>query len=259
MSLPKVSFQSRGISPLVSVRKLEFALDFKREFLKKVASRTDSYYKPFIDYKDGKPRHIDNPIGVLKIIQRRINRRILGDVLLPEGMMGGVKGKKINDNAGVHVGRMVVVKMDLRDCFPRIKDRMVFKVFREHLQCSEEIAKLLTRLTTYKTHLPQGAPTSTALANLSLAPMFKEMKKIASANGLLLTQWVDDFFLAGSGADRLIDVFIRIIQKHGYAVSHKKVKVMRRNKPQEVTGIVVNKKQATPGRESKITKILYLS
>jgi len=244
MSSPKSEPRTKDIFPLVSMRRLEFILDFKRESLKKIASKTDFYYKPFDKLRSGKLRRIDNPTGTLKEIQNRIYKRILKDVSLPEGMMGGVKGKKIQNNAQVHVGQPIVVTMDLRNCFPEIRDRTVFKVFRDYLQCSEEIAKLLTRLTTYKTHLPQGAHTSTALANLSLAPMFKEMKKIASTNGLLLTQWGDDFFLSGSGADRVVDIFIRIIQKHGHAVSQKKVKVMRRSKRQEVTGIVVNKKQA---------------
>lgn len=234
----------KNIFPLISMRKLEFMLGFKREFLKEIALKAESYYKPFDDLQNGKLRHIDNPTGALKKIQNRIHKRILRDIPLPEGMMGGVKGKKVQNNAQVHVGQPIIVTMDLKNCFPRIKDKMVFRIFRTHLQCSEEIAKLLTRLTTYETHLPQGAPTSTILANLSLAPMFKEMKKIASANGLLLTQWVDDIILSGPDADKFVDVFIKIIQRHGHAVRHKKVKVMRQSQPQEVTGIVVNKKQA---------------
>jgi len=254
MGSTKFSLRPEEIFPLVSMRKLEFILGFKRETLKKVASETDSYYHPFDNVKNGKTRHIDNPTGVLKKIQGRIHERILRNFQLPEGMMGGVVGKKAKDNAGIHVGQPIVVTMDLRDCFPRIKDKVIFKVFREYLGCSEEIAKLLTRTTTYKTHLPQGAPTSTILANLALLPMFREMKKIASSKGLLLTQWVDDITLSGPGADKLVDIFIKIIQKHGHAVRHKKVKVMRQSERQEVTGIVVNKKQAASKTRVKTYK-----
>jgi len=254
MNSSKNNLRTEDISPLVSMRKLEFILGFKRETFRKVASDTDSYYHPFDDHKNGKTRHIDNPTGVLKKIQGRIHERILRNIQLPEGMMGGVIGKKAKDNAGVHVGQPVVVTMDLRNCFPRIKDKVIFKVFREYLRCSEEISKLLTRITTYKTRLPQGAPTSTILANLALSPMFREMKKIASSKRLLLTQWVDDITLSGSGADKLVGVFIKIIQKHGHAVRHKKVKVMRQNERQEVTGIVVNKKQAASRTRVKTYK-----
>jgi len=244
MSPSKIGSQPKSLFPLLSMKKLEIILGFDRRSLKKIAVKADSYYKPFNDYKGGKLRQIDNPTGVLKEIQDRINKRILSGVPLPGGMMGGVKGKKVQDNARVHVNQPVVITMDLRSCFPRIKTKMVFRVFRNHLQCSEEIAKLLTRLTTYKAHLPQGAPTSTTLANLSLIPMFEEMKKTALANGLSLTQWVDDITLSGPNANKLIDVFIRIIQKHGHAVRHKKVKAMSQSRRQEVTGIVVNRKQA---------------
>jgi len=244
MNSPKATLQAKDIFPLVSMRKLEFILGLKREFLKKIASKAESYYKPFDDLQDGKPRHIDNPTGALKKIQVRIDQRLLKNVRLPTGMVGGVVGKSIKDNADIHVGREVVVTMDLRDCFPRIKDRVIFKVFREYLKCSEKIAKLLTRLTTYNTHLPQGAPTSTALANLSLIPMFTEMKKIASKNGFFLSFFIDDISFSGPGADKFIDTFIKIIQKHGHAIRQKKVKVMRCSNRQEITGIVVNKKQS---------------
>lgn len=167
-------------------------------------------------------------------------------------MMGGVSGKSFIDNAEIHVDKSVVVTMDLRDCFPRVKDKVIFKVFKERLQCSEEIAKLLTRLTTYKTYLPQGAPTSTILANLSLIPMFTEMKRIASKNGLSLTLFVDDISLSGPNADKFVDQFIKIIQKNGHAVRQKKVKIMRQAKRQEVTGIVVNKKHSVPKKKIQL-------
>lgn len=246
MDSRKIDPSLKDILPLVSMRKLEFILGFKRNILKEVSAKAESYYNPFNKQKLNKLRRIDNPTGKLKTIQGRIYKRLLKKIPLPDGMMGGVSGKSFIDNAEIHVDKGVVVTMDLRDCFPRVKDKIIFKVFREHLQCSEEIAKLLTRLTTYKTYLPQGAPTSTILANLSLIPMFTEMKIIASKNGLSLTLFVDDISLSGPNADKFVDQFIKIIQKNGHAVRQKKVKVMRQAKRQQVTGIVVNKRQAVP-------------
>jgi hypothetical protein len=66
-----------------------------------------------------------------------------------------------------HARKEAVLALDIRNFFPNIRPERVTKVF-ERLGYPGEAAKILTRLTTYKHQLPQGPPTSPAIANLCI-------------------------------------------------------------------------------------------
>mgnify|MGYP001590790701 CR=1 FL=1 len=236
-----------SVVPLYSMRKLEHLLGCERGEMARLAERAGAYYKPF-DLRrggeGGKWRHIDNPGGDLKVLQRRIQKRILNPIVLPDCMFGAVPGRSVLMNARVHLRQPVVVTMDLRNCFPRIGHPVIFGVFKGVLQCSEDIASLLTRLTTYQGRLPQGAPSSPALCNLSLLPLVGDVLQIAADRGLRATFFVDDTTLSGPAAEDAIDAVARAVMAHGHAIGRKKTRVMRANERQMVTGTVVNRHPA---------------
>lgn len=227
-----------------SWRHLEALLGCDRERIQRVSTIAGRFYAPF-DVRHtapGKWRHIDNPRGELKYLQSRVQKRILRRISLPEYILGGVQGQSIFLNATIHKQNRVVVSLDLKNCFPMISDLEIFKVFHQQLQYREELAGVLTKLTTIHHRLPQGAPSSTMLANLALAPMHESLNTLASQAGLAFTAWVDDLIFSGPAADHIISPAIKIIQGCGYAVSSKKIHVMRHGRePQRVTGTTVNR------------------
>src|SRR5690606_24163165 len=99
---------------------------------------------------------------------------------------GFVHGRSILTNAEPHVRQRVIVKNDLQNFYASVRYSRVVAIFRS-VGYSREVAVWLARLTTsaipaslsfpegdpaalltyYPRHLPQGAPTSPALANLS--------------------------------------------------------------------------------------------
>ena len=233
---------------LVSMRRLEQLLGCSRKDLQRIAEKAGSYYKPFdrrCERGRGKWRHIDNPTGDLKAIQRRIQRRILQTITLPETMTGGVHGRSIRDNALLHVGQPLVVTLDLRDCFPRTSDVNVFRVFRELVGCSPDIAAPLTKLTTFQHRLPQGAPTSSTLANLTLLTMHNQIAQIAASLGLQFGFYIDDIALSGEHALDAIEAVVQVIQENGHGVRRQKLLRMPAYTAQKVTGVLVNRKIST--------------
>ena len=64
---------------------------------------------------------------------------------------------------------LVWVNLDVKDFFPNVRHYIVYRMFRRELGFGRDVARLLTRLTTFRAGLPQGAPTSTAIANVLLA------------------------------------------------------------------------------------------
>jgi retron-type reverse transcriptase len=96
-------------------------------------------------------------------------------------------------------------------------------------------------------HLPQGAPTSPALANLSCYSLDIRLAGMARAFGATYTRYADD--LTFSGDQHLIDslnVFIplvtKIVRSERFSVHVGKRKVVRNNQQQRVTGVVVNER-----------------
>ena len=229
------------------MRRLEQLLGFDRNFLNRIGSKAGRYYFPFDIKKsdlDPKLRHIDNPVKLLKIIQRKIHRSLLSTIQMPSTMLGGVVGCSIRQNAEYHVGQELVVTLDLKSCFPRTHDTRIFQVFKT-LGCSTDISALLTKLTTFQHRLPQGAPTSSLLANLTLLPLHNEIQELVVSLGIRCTFWVDDITLSGKRADLSSDVIekvVRLIQIHGHAVSRKKFNFMPVSGRQEANNIKINKR-----------------
>jgi RNA-directed DNA polymerase len=249
--------------PLVSIRRLEELLGRNRKDISNIAAKAGRYYRPF-DVRQqnrGKIRHIANPFGELKEIQKRIQKNILSSYEFPPTMVGGVLRRDMRHHAQFHRRQPIVVTLDLRDCFMRIDDRKVFRSYRDHFGCSSEIASILTKLTTFQGCLPQGAPTSSLLANLSLLPLHDDIKKLCDQANLNMSFFVDDIAISGDHALTVLEGVIRTIHKHGHAVKRKKIRRMYGCESQSVTGLTVNKSISVSHKRRKeiVRTILELS
>jgi hypothetical protein len=239
------------VYPILSVRRLASLLAVKPQTLRDLAKVAGTQYNPF-DRKQVKSngrvkwRHIDNPSKPLKFIQQKINKNLLNGVVqsLPEGMTGGISGRSILDNARRHLSQQSIAVLDLKDCFPKTSNKKIFKIWRNYLGAGEEVASLLTKLTTFQRRLPQGAPTSSSLCNVVLFPLYKKIEKYTTKNGLSLSLYVDDVTISGKNKTikLAIPVVIGFIQKSGYAVRRNKIEIMTSNTPQKTTGLLVNRK-----------------
>jgi len=247
------------VLPILSINKFAHCLGIHRGKIEKLADETVSYYAPFQKKTGTKERTIDNPRGLLKEVQKRMNDRILDKFVLPDFVIGGVKGKRPNEHPGRHVNKPLVITFDIKDCFPNITSKQVFDIWHKQLGCSHEVARLATKLTTRIGHLPLGAPTSLALANIALQPCLSKVAEIAEHNGFLIGQYVDDLAFSGAVLPQgfmpsIVEEFI----KYGFKLKSKKIKVMRANKPQIVTKKLVNRKVSIPRIErNKIRAALH--
>jgi RNA-directed DNA polymerase len=201
------STMSVEIKPLgiVSVRDLAYRLGVEIKLLESVADTAGSYHAPFESTNSPRPfqrkpfieksRNIDNPTDILKKVQGLINVKLLRQLGLPNRVFGGRKGHSVIQNAKKHLGSKVLVTIDVKQFFPSISNVEIYSVWAHMLGCSPKVAGLLTRLTTFERRLPQGAPTSTALANLVLLSCDSAIRGFCGANGITYTSWVDDLAL----------------------------------------------------------------
>ena len=224
------------------------------EQLEHIISHIENFYGEYPKYKKDKlgnrrinkpkyrkkfgyywSRTINPPNDELKSIQKRINGYINNHIPMPEYAFGGVKGKDNIQNAKLHKGQKYVFQTDLTDFYPYITNKMVYKMFVDK-GFSADIASILTKLTTYNGHLPQGAPTSTTIANLVFEPTGLKLHRLAIDNSLRFSTFVDDVTMSSQNQFKeLTPEIIRILREGGFRISQNKTTY--KSGITEVTGV----------------------
>lgn len=209
-------------------------------------------YEAFEIHKlSGGMRRILAPEASFKEFQRRVLRRLLGRLKAHDAAHGFERGRSIATHARHHVGKALVVRLDLQDFFPSTSEKRVKRYFRV-VGWDRKAATLLTRWCTWDGGLPQGAPTSPRLSNLVNRRLDARLAALAAALGGTYTRYADDLtFSFGEEADVLVERLVRTVTRialdDGYVVHRrKKLHVMRRHDRQTVTGLVVNDRVALP-------------
>jgi RNA-directed DNA polymerase len=234
---------SHGLPVIFSVRHLARKWRMSEARLRWLARNAEVHCQVFrIPKKDGGERLIVAPVGKLRTLQGWILRHILEKARSHEAAQGFVKGRSIVDNATQHVGKQVVVRLDLRDFFPSITFRQVRKIF-ERLGYPYRVATILGNLCTYRGRLPQGAPTSPALSNLVCWRLDRRLSGLGGYHGFTYTRYADDLVFSSDNKNlpKLIPFIRQVLKEEGFELNEEKVRVMWASQRQVVTGLVVNR------------------
>jgi retron-type reverse transcriptase len=262
-----------GLPELPNARALAAAIGVSLAELRflcyeRALSRVSHYQRFLIPKKTGGHRQISAPMPRLKRAQYWILDNILAKVPVHEAAHGFMSGRSILTNAAPHVGRDVVINLDLKDFFPTLSWRRVRGKFRG-LGYAEGIATLLALICTEPDvdeveldgerlfarkgprRLPQGAPTSPALTNLICLRLDKRLAGLAATLGFTYTRYADDMTFSASGeAAAKVGTLLRavndIVAAEGFTVHPDKTRIMRKHRRQEVTGLVVNDRVNVP-------------
>ncbi|MFZ7088839.1 reverse transcriptase family protein [Curtobacterium sp. RRHDQ10] len=217
------------------------------------------------------PRLLEVPKPRLRAVQRTALDEVLTFLPVHDAAHGFIPGRSAVTGAALHTGRQAVVALDLAHFFAAVSAPQVFGLLRRS-GLSEPVAHTLTGLCTHVVparvlagmppggspedratlrralrtpHLPQGAPTSPTLANVSVRRLDVRLAGWAAAADATYTRYADD--LVFSGDDRFaarVDAFVRgvgrIVADEGHTLNARKTRVRRQGVRQSVTGIVVN-------------------
>lgn len=245
-----------GVPIIYNLRHLRQLLGIRKSSQERLfgAKRFESYRIFHIPKKTGGVRTIEAPSDELKKIQLWIKENIL-DIFNPSQYAKGFKkGVSIYDNALPHVGKKLVINIDLKDFFPSIGYKEIYKIFR-YIGYTDGVSKLLTKLcTNIQDVLPQGSPASPALSNLVSLKLDKRLSRLAKSIDADYTRYADDITFSGDDSiSRYVDLIKRIINEEGYEINEGKFRLQYSFQRQEVTGLIVNKKVSVS--ESKIREI----
>lgn len=253
----------------LSVEELEWFSDERNGQARARTPQLLHYKHALIRKRNGNPRLLEAPKARLKAIQRRILRKILAPVPVHDRAHGFVAGRSCLTGAQIHASEAVVASFDLAAFFPSIGAPRIHGIFR-CLGYPWSVARHLTGLCTTITpfgvidrlsaepndsaalratygvrHLPQGAPTSPALANLLAWRLDLRLYGLARAAGANYTRYADDLAFSGDAdfaksIERFNKAVTTITGEEGFRLNQTKTRVMHRHERQQVTGLVVN-------------------
>ncbi len=252
-----------------------FAVNYRPQSMKEA-----HYHYHWIRKRTGGHRLIESPKPVLKQVQGKLLREILAQVPAHPQVHGFVSGRSLLTNARPHVGNRVVLKLDLRNFYTSVRYTRVVAIFRS-FGYSRDVALWLARLTTsaipsnlkvplgesnllwqyLARHLPQGAPTSPALANLSAYALDVRLSGLARRYHANYTRYADDLTFSGDARfvpalREFIPLVKQIVRHERFFLQQKKTKVLRSSQRQLVTGVVVNESPNVSRKEYDLLKAI---
>jgi retron-type reverse transcriptase len=186
--------------PIGTVAALSAALRVSEHALTHAANNLGRHYTPYAIPKkaNGKTRSIVIPSLHLKTLQKRINREIFAHVAYPPYLYGGIDGKDYVQNAKEHNAAQVVIALDVKDFYPSISFQQVKGIYQHFLKFGPEVSELLAKLTTYQDEVPQGACTSSHLANLVLHDVEYHLAQYCRNADLVYTRLLDDITISSA-------------------------------------------------------------
>jgi hypothetical protein len=255
------------------IERVDWLADVRRGHARTATPQLQHYSYALAPKREGPPRLIESPKPRLKAVQRRILHEILDHAPPHRRAHGFVRGRSCISSAQLHAGEYVVVRLDLRRFFSSIRSGRVHGLFRA-IGYPWATARLLTGLCTTCTpaavlaampdwrvrqehrapHLPQGAPTSPALANLCAWRLDQRLTGLARRLGINYSRYADDLAFSGdrafaAGMAGFLSMVETIVGEEGFALNPNKTRVMRASLAQRVTGVVVNQHVNVPRKD----------
>jgi RNA-directed DNA polymerase len=242
----------------LTLSELLWFADLKGLGYRQKSEKLHHYHYRVLPKPSGEIRLIEAPKPRLKELQRRILSGILSRVPPHPAAHGFIQGRSIKTFTAPHVGQHVVLRMDLRHFFPSFRAARIQTVFRT-MGYPEPVADLLggictnctpretwarygnvgdydcrfqARILYCRSHLPQGAPTSPAVANLCSYRADCRLAGLARSVGAQFTRYADDLAFSGDkDFGRRIERFsthvAAILLEEGFDVHFRKTRIMR--------------------------------
>lgn len=195
--------------------------------------------------KGGGRREISEPCPALKRAQRAIIARYFAAEQPHPAAVAYQRNKSIAHHVWAHAGAELFIAADVEGFFPGTAPGRVEDWWRE--RAPDRLARLLTRLTTYRGGLPQGAPTSPALSNFLNREMDERLEARARAAGARYTRYCDDLLFSWRGGQAPpadFEAAVRgVLHAYGYALHPRKGwrAYHRRDEP-TITGAVLTRR-----------------
>lgn len=234
-------------------------------------NRNIKKYEEFeIPKKLGGIRKILAPNKDLKSIQSTLSELLYGcieEINLKRNTKGNLsygyqKGLSTLHHAKVHSKKRFVFNIDLKDFFNSINFGRVrgFFISNDNFNLQPKVATIFAQIACHENTLPQGSPCSPVISNLIGHILDIHLAKLAYESGCSYSRYCDDItFSTNKNAFPHKIAFthdghnylpsknlIKIVEKNGFIINLKKVRMSYFYSQQTVTGLTVNRRVNTP-------------
>jgi RNA-directed DNA polymerase len=242
---------ARRLPPVTSLYSLSLLFGFSPRFVMAMVRSPARYYRRFEIQSGRRKRQIHTPMVALKVIQRWFGYHLSHAVELGEHVHGFVPERSTVTAAREHCPAKWVLSLDIRNFFGSVTAQRVFDCLSD-LGYTRSAAHLMTDLCTMPLEggvrgLPQGAPSSPVLANLSFRSTDEKLESFAQGRGLRITRYADDISVSGhyQPDPGLPSEIEQLIQNDGWVIAQNKTRLaeLPKRSPQ-VLGLLVD--QAVP-------------
>lgn len=286
------------LQPILTLRHLAYLTDCDYGYLRAVIGRAiENPYRIFKIHKrpasSGKERFrtICAPDPQLLKVQRWLVTNVLSHATNAVHSASKAFAPKCTlvKAAEPHCGARWLIKVDVQNFFESISEIATYRAFRTlgyQALVAFELTRLCTRLgtltqrrshpqwfrTSRKTyqinkynhtmnrigHLPQGAPTSPMLANITMQTADTELDALARSAGMVYTRYADDLVFSTrdknftrNTASGLVGSVYRILGKYGFSPNVAKTEIIPPRARKVVLGLLVDELTPRLPREFK--------
>ena len=246
-------------------------------WLRRAAPPLSHYRHRWVRTRSGGVRLIEQPKPRLAELQRRVTRHVLNALPVHDAAHGFRAGRSALTFAEPHAGRATVVRVDVEGFFASLRAKRLMRLMRAAGYPEAVAAHLVGLLTTAapvdvlsappgvgmsevdarsrlvrrlaQAHVPQGAPSSPAVANAAAYRLDRRLTAYADTLGARYTRYADDLAFSGD-TDLPVDALLRgvnaIVRAEGFRVRQGKTRIQRAHQRQRLAGLVVNERAVAP-------------
>jgi len=187
--------------PVYSLKALGLMLGESSELLLKLGASSSGLYREVLQQKKDKSVRVTfDAFQPLKRVQRKIVDRLLIHVSYPSYLHGGIRDvdspRSPLSNARTHLGAKSIALQDITNFFPSISRDKVKNIFTGFFGFGSGVSELLSLLVTKDGFVPQGASTSSYLANLVFWDVEPRLVGWIHSQNLIYTRFADDITIS---------------------------------------------------------------
>lgn len=154
-----------------------------------------------------------------------------------ECVHGFVQGRNTKSNAAMHLAHKYLLKLDIENFFESINKDHVKHGFI-NLGFKDDIAEILSEISTLDGRLVQGFPSSPVIANLVCKQLDKELSELNP--NWIYTRYADDISISSDIEPPNQNRIGEVVNSYGFKINGRKTQRFKRGQNQFVTGLSIS-------------------
>lgn len=222
------------------------------KYIENIVKGASFRYKVFnIHKKTGGLREISQPSPELKFLQRWLVDNIFVNFPVHNSVYSYRRSIGIQDLASIHKKNNYLLRIDLSNFFPSIKDRDILNLLRKHIDLipfplSKRDYSIIQLITCRNGVLTIGAPSSPSISNTILYDFDKHNFEVAKKRRAIYSRYADDIYFSTNRSGVLNDIYndfeknLINLKSPKLYINEKKTTFSSKKNKRIITGLIIS-------------------